>query len=111
MRRDSADILERGRVRGVEGDELVVGARQYAVAGSEDEIAGDRNAGARGAFGSDDEHGRAGGVVVGRLRRADHRGGIAAGGQEQGRKRGAAEHHDQGSSREPILAAVSTIQW
>ena len=46
MPRDRRDVLELGLVRGVEDDELVVGARRHAMRRREHEIARDRNAAA-----------------------------------------------------------------
>ena len=99
------DVLEHRLPRGIELDQLVVGARQHAVSGREHEIAGERDARAERAVGAGQHDDGTSGAFAGGLRAAHH-------GRGRRRERAGEDDRDadHGSSGEPSLAAVSRIQ-
>ena len=107
MSGDARDVLEHRLPRGVELDQLVVGARQHAVRGREHEIARERDAGAERAVRAGQHDDGASGAFAGRLRAADHGRGGERSEQDAGEDDRDADH---GSSGDPSLAAVSRIQ-
>jgi hypothetical protein len=72
MSRDPRGVLELGLARGIEDDELVVGARQHTMCGCQHEIARDRDAAAGSAARAHQEYDMLRNRGIGRLRAPHH---------------------------------------
>ena len=107
MPRNPRDVLERRLPRGIELDQLVVGARRHAMGGREHEIARQRYPGAERALRAGQHDDRAPGAFGRGRGAADHGRGRERPCKSQGKGGGNTDH---GSNGDPSFAAVSRIQ-